>query len=145
MAFSEEIEIQLEFQTETSPTGLEYSSCRLCQITVAVLRTQNDDPRDSTSDFWSWFNRGAGFAVGLIAALIAIFATFAGFGFGMLFVYWYLNGHPKIFWALDQTGRTEAELIAGILLGFVALVLALWPFGKVIQAIKRRRRNQLVR
>jgi hypothetical protein len=109
-----------------------------------VFRTQNHDPRTSTADFWSWFNRGAGFAVGLVAAFIAIFAAFAGFGFGMLFVYWYLNDHPKIFWALDQTGRTEAELIAGILLGFVALILALWPFGKAIQAIKRRR-NQLVR
>jgi hypothetical protein len=36
-------------------------------------------------------------------------------------------------------------LIAGILLGFVALIAVLSPFGKVIQAIKSRRRNQLVR
>jgi hypothetical protein len=109
-----------------------------------VLSTQNHNPGDSASDFWSWFNRGAGFAVGVIAVFTAISATFAGFGFGMLFVYWYLNDHPKIFWALDQVRRTEAELIAGILLGFVALIVVLWSFGKVTQAITRRRLNQLV-
>jgi hypothetical protein len=35
-------------------------------------------------------------------------------------------------------------LIAGILLGFVALIVVLWSFGKVTQAITRRRLNQLV-
>jgi hypothetical protein len=80
-----------------------------------------------------------------MAALAAIFATFTGFIFGTIFVYRYLNDHPKIFWSLDETGRWEAEMIGGILLGFTALIVALWPFAKVIQAMKRRRRNQLVR
>ena len=109
-----------------------------------MFRSHNTDPGDSASDFRSWFNRGAGFAVGAFAAFAAIVVAFTGFIFGTIFVYQYLNDHPKIFWALDETGRTEAELIAGILLGFVALIVTLWPFGKVLQAIKRRRRNQVV-
>lgn len=105
---------------------------------------RNNDPRDHSSDFSSWFNRGAGFAVGVIAAFMAIFVAFTAFVFGTILVYDYLNDHPKIFWSLDEIGRSEAELIAGILLGFVALIMTLWPFGKLIQAIKRRRKDQVV-